>query len=787
LYHSDGICGPKEETYGQYLDTYWKENCIGSTVKELEAGKTRFLTMLKRCIRMRSRVSHTLFEQARMRLIRDIVNGAHNELFRWEPFEVTLVHKKHGGITVGPAAQNADKIRIALADGHEITITFQGDKHWPEYAQDYIRVSGQQILAPGGIPSPADPHLYNTLRILYNVDTKVTVYIKIDVVIGPNLNCQILNDLAHIRQLNIVKRLYLLVKFSNPSSIRKFSSIDVPVETTWANNPAGVVGNQTKNWSRMILTSLQNIITSRVAADNRSLISHLWGFHKVLQAFTNLRGVHIEIRHGDADRQISTIAFPYYTQPVIPNPQPAPGRGIGQHRHGVVGAGHTGRVQHLQGVVGGAAQQPCPETIVEMPYVKSFNFDHVYDVTNQTLRVHGRRVDACAVIYVEDIHREYTGPLGVAGTGYGTTLHEQIDDDQRSRVLGFLIKTFTGQMNIFDSRTWRMMNTNKDVNFDPKNYNPCAVEFVPTKIEINERYSISNCESIHAKLEHCFAMLRNVQDLAVALVLSERFSADANFIPRINMLQKTKDTAGSVGHQITALTRSQAENKLQWKIRPESFGAFDFGGTHHSPNDFVNDVLRMRWNLEDDDARNETSLRDAITTYTNAQAAIPSPSAYVMKNNELAVENAAKKLGLSLKGALDEYRERVDGLGNPHSPTSWTIVEVGDRFLKYLLPDCIAAYQELFDKLMNFAMILNGRLAPPAANPPVPGFPDGFSFGSLEQMLMYFKNRIAPGAAAAVPANQFIQNDHYSLKHLFICAAKTNRKELYLPQNLGMI
>ncbi len=780
VYHADGICGPDEETYGQYLDRYWRDNCDSADPVQLEAGKNRFLAMLKRCIKMRSRVADTLLEQARMRLIQDIVNGGCCDLERWEAFNVTIVRKERDGpggdVIKDIEMQDPDRVRIVMEDGHEIMIKFKGAGYWPNYGEGFIRLPDQDPLAAaagGGVTVPPK-HLYTKLRTTNDTNTSIVVYIKITVDTYSRLD----NDLRHLRQLNIVKRLYLLVRYLNPSYIRKFKDIDTENTLVWAKDPYR--GN--KEWDVMVREGLREIIAARNAHDVARVIRSLWSFHKILHAFLNIRGVGIDIEQPAAaaaapaaTSTVTTIFFPYH---MAAGPAAA-----------AVAAAATAAVGTPE-----PANNPYKRNVVLLAYNRQYNYDHVYYWINRTHPADGWRR---AYLGGEDINEEYIGNLGVEGAVYGSDVQAKIDmvDPHHNRVLDLLKKTFTSQMNIFNGRTWKFMIAAKDPDFDRSNQYTMFRQLVleepelpPASLTVDQRYYISNCDNIHLKLEHCIAMLRNVQDFVLALVQSPRFVINNSFAAPNNA--STNNATALLQFQ-ALVQRHPPPAGWRWNLRPEAFTPFVFNGTTYRPNDFVEIIENeVRWELTGQQATDENELRAALVAFDNGGR--PPQQGNPLRK---AVEKAARTVGLTVDGAINEFDGRRVAPGGARRPAiSWSIYDVVTRFDQYVLPSC-KAYTELYDQILDLLDVLEGTTPVPAPAPAAPAavvpsryghIPRDFMFGSIETMLRYYVDKIAP-ARAPEPASQNLVNNYNSLKNLFVHVAKVPRKELFSADYFGSL
>lgn len=670
-YHAYGVCGSKKEGYGRYLNDYWRENCDSTDPEKLREGHSMFLKMLKRCIRLRSRAANTLLEQARMDLLRDLISGHHDQLSWWQIFTFKIKQKWESGPRDD---RQLHWVELEMEDGHGFRVVFSDatkpEKEWPDRGIGFIR-------APGGEEDIYDSVNGLDLNDLVEFELKITLEES-----EGYLNPQVLRDLGHLRHLNMWKRLYLIVKYTDPLHIEGFRQINTR-RKGWAG----------KNWEAMIYSALENI------RENKGSLTHLWEIHQILQAYMNEDGVAMDIEVEKREwvvETVSTIAFPYYS--------------VGGAGGGGVGAG-------------GGRAVPESRRIVLEPFDPMYNRDQAYDTVKRHFGYDDER-RACTLVYqrFDDIQDEYSGPIGLPGSISGEQFLDGLDDNANARSLPFLLRSFTLQMNLFDDITWKQMYSRRgEYAFDmnelhsetPNPSFPCArIENLKQSepIEYNSRVRLSQCSSYMKLLSCCISMLRNVRDFAFALVTSPKFKVNDSFAkPALTRPCDYRDR--SIQQILSCLINTQevaqkkkgtAEIRMRWNIPRESFHPFDVPGSAGmadesvKASDIIDRIRLISWDMtymmkDDDEIEKEKKLRKALDAFDP----IKGKERKTEEEDKIQARAtlAAKELGLTLNGAIQEYesdRER--------GPTEWSIHDVINRY-NHLDEDCKIAHELELNRL----------------------------------------------------------------------------------------
>ena len=462
-YHANGVCGSKESKVGTFLTAYWKEHVSDSKIKNpvppVPAGapaapvtytynNTKFLKMLKRCIQLRTRSLHTLYQSERISLLRDVINGASNELERYHDFRYRVLSSTIKDVTV------------EFEDGNTMTILRNVSNKYIQDAANIFSMGKIPLYLKNGPPyGQVSPDLANPNPNAYPRTMKLLVAIAYaeDGDDG-NLryNDAITKDLTHIRELNNTKRLYLMVKYLAPSTISKFSDFDVtklkPTRPKWATRLSSQK-NYMPELSQMLLRLIEirkEAVQGQTSRNDSERREQLWEIHRHLQTLMNQRGFGVHLFFpGPPSRSytLSTISYPYYTR---------------------------------------------------RTFNDKLNNDHVFQAIFQAEPEAGiqywneelRWKRACEKPYkddelVRDIHSEYYNSHVPPGNDIllsGDTFYANMDNsttpdaatrNDHARVLPQMARAMMLQMDLFSDDTWNDMRKDYPDDFDPNWLNKC--------------------------------------------------------------------------------------------------------------------------------------------------------------------------------------------------------------------------------------------------------------------------------------------------------------------------
>jgi hypothetical protein len=484
-------------------------------------------------------------EQARMRLLNDFVNGVTNDTERMETFQVKVVEKN--GSEDKMHFNNPNNLKVMLNDGHEFVIRFLGEKRWENIA-NYVNPDHAEALKQAAR------------------DTEMPLGIKITLLFSDDQpNDQVYKDICHIRALNTMKRLYLMVKYERRLDERTiFKSTDVrsqEVVPEWA-----IPSNQFGPMLHALILQLRDV---RRGGAGGSVRDCQWAIHRLIQRYLNLKGVQYPVIDEVRGRiSISTIAYPYYST-------------IDHH----------------------------------------LNRDNVSDIIKTTF-AEGRMGDfmKCKAHYTVDLinlHSEYAGEM----SGLALSL---LNDDRRSRVLNFAVRSFTYQMNIFSDDVWAEMMRNKPADFDSLGHHPCVEEvpmsvpiFDPKRLTRNEIDELFVCTSYVRNLQQCTASLLNVTDL-----LDMMGKKSKGTVPLTSGV--IRENANNLVHQWGRVVTTEGKAKGQIKLLPQSLhGGYmnrlfvdGIRKVYLNGNTIVSELLDVRFDVtrrsRDGDITVERSIHDVI-------------------------------------------------------------------------------------------------------------------------------------------------------------------------------
>ena len=468
VYHMNGICGSTNEKVDAYLNDYWHEHVTLAQVGAGPLDNTDFLRMLKRCIRLRTRSLNTVYQNARLSLLRRVINGDYNALAETVEFRVTKVGEV--------LDKQSLKVDLQFEDGSIVRFPV----HNPMLSEEVGDISA--VIAPPlpGAPPPVPNAIPQLVANNTPIDIELTVYIathtgeKGDAL---TVNDSIGGDLAHFRELLKLKRLYLLVKYLPAHYIDEFKNVevgDVKPKAAWASDTI-----TQKLWNSKLVPMLENLVHYRQqqppsSRTTNKIRKELWNVHRHIQALLNEKGIEIKIARfrtenvGGVDtvvRQkrrdtVSTVAFPYYTRRTF-------------HKR-------FNNDDVLRVILQDRDAVPFPTG----------------DDTRNKFADDYRTKLACELPFQnrdvrQAIHSEYRdAAVAAAGAAAGAVAGDDVDiptqaffdrlaspvpaQDINFRILPQMIRAMSMQMDLFSDATWNMMREDSPDDFDPSYVQKCS-------------------------------------------------------------------------------------------------------------------------------------------------------------------------------------------------------------------------------------------------------------------------------------------------------------------------
>lgn len=587
VYHANGMCNTKDENIGPYLTDYWRENVtdrqpprVGVAARPPLSNEP-FLKMMKRCIRLRTRSLHAPYQNARMDLLRRVINGQYDSLSEMQDFRVQVLSRS-----------GVQKPKMTLQFMEDLSTIEVPVNDFPSYLGD--------ISAAVGAP-------LNTPVMIQLVVAIATQRQRKGAWEG---NMALVKDLSHTRELIKWKRTYLLAKYCPVGVVRKFRDVDI--STSFRRRPKWANSIQVqRTWLGTLVAMLLRLISLRKENDDQDEIrEQLWDIHRHLHALMNERGVEMEIvvkRENevagvvDAKEKLSTISYPYYTRKTFNK------RLNGDDITRVIfetivqppgNPRFANQIERWKKACSLPYKDPDNRTEIHAEYFDATTPEGLdvdlpgsYPVGTQA----GVPVGATAVAVAAGAHQVAAGQINYPANDF----YAKVSNDTNTRILPGMVRSMMMQLDLFSDDTWGFMREQYPDDFDPAFMHKCdsvagtgADEDRPLfdrpntvmseglndapipypKIQKARAESISTCSKSLEEINTVIAMLKNVYDFFYHF-------AEGATITGFDVQNYDGPFGGTLEEHLDFIrtpdpTAGAAPNKWYLKIHPQCFAGF---------------------------------------------------------------------------------------------------------------------------------------------------------------------------------------------------------------------